>query len=219
MRGGPEVRDNVIRSAREATAMGNAESPEPRPPRPAGIPRWLALALAPVVWLVALPAVHAGIPWALSHLGPRYGWADGGPSGWNLLGYVPVAVGAVLLVWIMVFGFSQYRNLPERVPVDWSPAVLMTGGPYAFSRHPMYVAELALWLGWAILYGSIPVLIGFAALGAVVARLAPREERALEAMFGDVYRQYKAHVPRWLGVARRDRAPAEPGAAPDRRGT
>ena len=141
--------------------MGNAESPEPRPPRPAGIPRWLALALSPVVW-VALPAVHAGIPWALSHLGPRYGWADGGPSGWNLLGYVPVAVGAVLLVWIMVFGLSQYRNLPERVPIDWSPALLMTGGPYAFSRHPMYIGELALWLGLAVLYGSPAVLAGFA---------------------------------------------------------
>jgi protein-S-isoprenylcysteine O-methyltransferase Ste14 len=83
----------------------------------------------------------------------------------------------------------------------------------------MYVGELALWLGWAILYGSIPVLIGFAVLGGVVARLAPREERALEAKFGDVYRHYKARVPRWLGVARRDRVPAEPGAAPDRRGT
>ena len=113
--------------------MGNAESPEPRPPRQAGIPRWLALALAPVVWLVALPAVHAGIPWALSHLGPRYGWADGGPSGWNLLGYVLVAAGAVLLVWIMVFGLSRYRDLPERVPTDWSPALLMTGELHRFS--------------------------------------------------------------------------------------
>ena len=134
--------------------MVNAESPGPRP---AGIPRWLAIALAPVVGLVAVPAVHAGIPWALSHLGPRYGWADGEPAGSNLLGCVPVAVGAVLLVWIMVFGFSQYRHLPERVPVDWSPAFLMTGGPYAISRHPMYIGELALWLGWAILYGSVPV--------------------------------------------------------------
>jgi protein-S-isoprenylcysteine O-methyltransferase Ste14 len=177
------------------------------------------LALAPAVWLVAVPAVHAGIPWALSHLGPRYGWDDGEPAAWNLLGCIPAAGGAVLLVWVMVFGFSHYRDLPERVPVDWSPAMLMTGGPYAISRHPMYLGELALWLGWAILYGSIPVLIGFAALGALVARLAPREERALEAKFGDVYRQYKARVPRWPDVARRDRAPAEPGAAPDRRGT
>ena len=29
--------------------MGHAESPEPQPPRPAGIPRWLAIALAPIV--------------------------------------------------------------------------------------------------------------------------------------------------------------------------
>src|SRR5262245_24969656 len=108
--------------------MGNAEAPERRPRRPAGIPRWLALALAPVVW-VGVPAVHVGVPWALSHLDPRYGWANGGPADWNVLGYVPVTAGATLLVWIMVFGLSHYRNLPERVPVDWSPALLMTGGP------------------------------------------------------------------------------------------
>jgi hypothetical protein len=78
--------------------MGKVESPEPRPPRPAGIRRWLALALAPVVWLVAIPSAHAGVPWALSHLGLRYGWADGGPSCWNLLGCIPVALGAALLV-------------------------------------------------------------------------------------------------------------------------
>jgi protein-S-isoprenylcysteine O-methyltransferase Ste14 len=114
----------------------------------------------------------------------------------------------------MLFGFTQYRDLPEWVPIDWSPAILMTGGPYAVSRHPMYVGELALWLGWVILYGSVPVLIGFAALGAVVARLAPREERALEAKFGDAYRRYKARVPRWVGLPRRERAEAE-GAAPN----
>jgi len=115
----------------------------------------------------------------------------------------------------MVFGFSQFRHLPQRVPTDWSPAILMTGGPYAISRHPMYIGELALWLGWAILYGSIAVLIGFAVLCAIVARLAPREERALEAKFGERYRQYKARVPRWLGIARRDWVSAEPDATPD----
>jgi protein-S-isoprenylcysteine O-methyltransferase Ste14 len=176
--------------------MGNAGPPEPRP---VGIPRWLAVVVAPVVWVVGIPAFHAGVPWALSHLGRRYGWVDGEPAGWNLLGCIPVAVGAALLVWIMVFGFFRHRgDIPEWVPLDWSPAILMTGGPYAITRHPMYIGELALWLGWAILYGSVPVLIGFAALGALVARLAPREERALEAKFGDVYREYKARVPRWL---------------------
>src|SRR5262249_43119654 len=119
------------------------------------------------------------------------------------------------LALIRVFGFSQYRDLPERVPVDWSPALLMTDGPYAVSRHPMYVGELALWLGWAILYGSIPVLIGFAVLAAVVGLLAPREERALEAKVGGVYRRYKARGPRWVGLRGRERVEADPVGAPD----
>ncbi|HYV62988.1 MAG TPA: isoprenylcysteine carboxylmethyltransferase family protein [Bryobacteraceae bacterium] len=167
----------------------------------------MALALAPVAWLVALPAVHAGIPWVLSHLGPRYGWADGGPSSWNLLGYVSVVFGAALLVWIMVYGFSRCRDLPERVPIDWSPVILMTDGPYAFSRHPMYIGELALWLGLAVLFGSPAVLAGFAVLVAVMRRLAVREEVGLEAAFGDPYRRYKTRVPRWIGLPPR----AEPG--------
>jgi protein-S-isoprenylcysteine O-methyltransferase Ste14 len=196
--------------------MGNMDAPEPQAPRPVGIPRWLAIALSPIVGLVGFPAAHAGIPWALSHLGQRYGWAGDEPAGWNLLGYAPVVVGAVILAWIMLFGFTQYRNLPERVPVDWSPAILMTGGPYAISRHPMYVGELSLWLGWAIFYGSIPVLIGFAVLAAVVGLLAPKEERALETKFGEIYLQYKARVPQWVGLRGRERAEANRGVSADR---
>lgn len=198
--------------------MDNANSPERRTPRPASIPRWLTIALAPIVWLVALPAVHAGIPWALSHLGPRYGWTDVGPSGWNLLGYVPVAAGAILLVWIMMFELSQNRNLPERVPIDWSPAFLMTGGPYALSRNPMYVGELALWLGLAVLYGSPAVLAGFVVWVAVMRRLAVREEVGLEVAYGDLYRRYKTHVPRWIGLPQRARAKSEPDATANREG-
>ena len=117
----------------------------------------------------------------------------------------------------MVFGLSQYRNVPERVPIDYyNPAFLMTGGPYAFSRHPMYIGELALWLGLAVLYGSPAVLAGFAVWVAVMRRLAVREDVGLEAAFGDRYRRYKARVPRWVGFPRRAEPEAEPGAAADR---
>ena len=131
-------------------------------------------------------------------LGPRYGWANGSPAVWNLFGLVPVAVGAVVLLWLMVLGFTQAAELPERVELDWSPKILLTRGPYQFSRHPMYLAELALWLGWALLYGSVAVSVGFLIVCVGVSALAPREERALEAKFGEAYRQYKARVPRWL---------------------
>jgi hypothetical protein len=38
----------------------------------------------------------------------------------------------------------------------------------AASRNPMYVSELALWLGWAVFYGSVGVSIGLMILFAVL---------------------------------------------------
>jgi protein-S-isoprenylcysteine O-methyltransferase Ste14 len=88
------------------------------------------------------------------------------------------------------------------VELTWEPKILITRGPYAYSRHPMYLTELALWLGSAVLFGSIIVLAGWVALCVLVNILAPREERALEAKFGEPYRQYRARVPRWLSLPR-----------------
>src|SRR5262245_28845326 len=180
-------------------------TPEPSgasPARKAGIPRRLAVVLAPPLFLVA----HGVLPWAISLLGPWYGWTDGSPTVWNLLGLVPVAVGVMGLLWLTVNGYAQIAQVPERVELNWEPKILMTRGPYAYSRHPMYLTELALWLGWAVLYGSIIVLAGFVALCVAVSILAPREERALEAKFGEAYHQLQSarptvagHTPRGIG--------------------
>jgi len=75
----------------------------------------------------------------------------------------------------------------------------MMRGPFRFTRNPMYVAELGLWLGWTLLFGSASVLIGCIILWLVLTLIVlPREERGLEAAFGEVYLQYKNTVPRWL---------------------
>ncbi len=67
---------------------------------------------------------------------------------------------------------------------------LLTLGPYAFSRHPMYLSEIILLLGWALFYGSIAVCIAFLVGCAVFGLVnAPMEERALEAHFGEAYRE------------------------------
>jgi protein-S-isoprenylcysteine O-methyltransferase Ste14 len=74
-------------------------------------------------------------------------------------------------------------------------------GPYGFTRNPMYGAELGLWLGWALWYGSVAVFSGFVVFWAVVNFVVvPREERSLEARFGGTYREYKAKKPRWFGT-------------------
>jgi len=89
--------------------------------------------------------------------------------------------------------------MPERIELNWSPKLLLIRGPYAFTRNPMYVAEMALWFGWAVFFGSIAVLIGFVVLCVLVNIVVRREERDLEMQFGETYCQYKAAIPRWLG--------------------
>jgi protein-S-isoprenylcysteine O-methyltransferase Ste14 len=75
----------------------------------------------------------------------------------------------------------------------------MMRGPYQFTRNPMYVAELGLWLGWTIFFGSPGILIGLLVLWSVVTFIIlPREERSLEVAFGQTYLQYKSRVPRWF---------------------
>lgn len=73
-------------------------------------------------------------------------------------------------------------------------------GPYSFTRNPIYLAELVLWLGWALFYGSIAVMIGFLLWWMVFEFvIVPREERDIEKRFGEMYRTYKRTVPRWVG--------------------
>lgn len=181
--------------------MSRPEVPDGKRSKRPSMPRWMALIAALLVWVVGVPLAHGVIPWAISLLTPRYGWAEGRPGIWNLLGLIPISVGTAGLVWIMVLHFAR---TPERVELEWTPKYLLRRGPYVFTRNPMYVAELALWLGWALLYGSVAVLIGFLLLVVVLNfRVVSREERTLEARFGDTYRQYKGTVPRWLGKTRR----------------
>jgi len=179
--------------------------------RKARIPRRLAFVLFPPLFLVA----HGVLPWAISLLGPWYGWTDGSPAVWNLLGLVPVAVGVMGLLWLTVNGYAQYAQVPERVELTWEPKLLMTRGPYAFSRHPMYLTELALWLGWAVLYGSIIVFAGLVALCVVVSILAPREERAKQGSARRTVSTERASHGGWAYPAG-DRTPAGPTAEADR---
>ncbi|HKY56019.1 MAG TPA: methyltransferase, partial [Anaerolineales bacterium] len=134
--------------------MNTIEHPIGEQSDQANLPRWLVLIIALIFWLILLPLVHAGIPWALSLLAPRYGWIEGRPGIWNLLGLIPIALATLCLLWLMILHFS---SMPKHVKLERTPPYLLTGGPYKFSRNPMYIAELALWLGWAILYGSIPI--------------------------------------------------------------
>ena len=171
--------------------MSASSTQQSRPPR--SIPRWLAYLLFALVWGV--------IPWALSLLGQRHGWEAGRPGVWNLLGLIPLAAGIAGSLWGL--GMHTGKSGPG---VDFEPekSYLLTDGPYAFSRNPMYLFELTLMFGWVVFYGSLAVLAGFLLWWAFFNFYQiPSEERTIEAHFGETYRDYQRRVPRWLGRPRR----------------
>ncbi len=78
-------------------------------------------------------------------------------------------------------------------------SVLITDGPYRFSRNPSYVSLTLLYLGVGIILNNgwilllvVPVLL---VMDLWVVR---KEERHLETKFGEDYLRYKATVRRWL---------------------
>lgn len=167
-----------------------------KPSSQAGVPGRLALIVALFFWVILLPIVHAGIPYLLALLTPHYGWIEDRTGFWNLLGLLPVALATICLLWLMILHFSR---IPKRVKLERTPTYLLVRGPYRLTRNPMYIAELGLWLGWAIFYGSLVVFIGFLLMWPMMNyRIIPREERDLEARFGTSYLEYKNQVPRWL---------------------
>ena len=145
-------------------------------------------------WVLVQLALLAAIGVAGFAALPGAGWSDVSRLVEAGLGCLSILSGALLAIrGVLDLGRSL---TPFPRPADTNR--LVATGAYRWVRHPIYAAAMALWLGWALLYGSGAVLIGFFLLMAGVIVIVPREERALEAHFGESYREYKAAVPRWF---------------------
>jgi protein-S-isoprenylcysteine O-methyltransferase Ste14 len=177
--------------------MGESGIPVRQESRALRIPRWSAL----ILWPILLPLVHAVVPWGLSLLATRHGWRSGRPGAWNLLALVLVAAGFAAMIWCL---FRHFLKCPRVINLSWSnPPYLLIDGPYVWSRNPMYVAALLIWIGWTLFYGSIPIMIVMVVVGMGIAFwMVPAEERVLEARYGETYLRYKSQVPRWMGRVR-----------------
>jgi protein-S-isoprenylcysteine O-methyltransferase Ste14 len=90
------------------------------------------------------------------------------------------------------------RTHTSLVPIKPTTA-LVVRGPYRLTRNPMYLGLLCVYIAVALWFGLIWALILVPLVVLAVQRLAiTKEERYLEQKFGDAYRQYRAHVRRWI---------------------
>jgi protein-S-isoprenylcysteine O-methyltransferase Ste14 len=82
------------------------------------------------------------------------------------------------------------------------PARLVSAGPYAISRNPMYVGWGLLHLGAALTVGSTWMAATFPLSALWLHRQVLGEEHQLDAAFGDDFCRWQAIVPRYVGIRR-----------------
>jgi protein-S-isoprenylcysteine O-methyltransferase Ste14 len=172
--------------------MNSPDLQRRKPSKSILLPHWMALTLTPVVFLLG----HVAVPQELSRLAARRGWAHGRPGGLNLLGLILIGIGGASLFWCARLHFVASGGSFE---MERTQNYLVGRGPYQFTRNPMYLCGMVIWLGWVIFYGSVAALGGAVVIWRSVALLVvPGEERKLEARFGEANLRYKNSVPRWL---------------------
>lgn len=128
-------------------------------------------------------------------------------AGWLSLGFgletqtrrivaLPLIIGGLLLDGAAA---GYFRRLGTAVQ-PWKPTtVLATGGPYRFSRNPIYLGFAITYAGLAVAMDSVLVLLLLIPCLWVIDRFViQREERYLSAKFGAGYDAYRARVRRWL---------------------
>ena len=122
----------------------------------------------------------------------------GRPTTSSIVRGVPIALlGEALRCWAV--GYSGSTTRGDRVEAPQ----LVTAGPYAHVRNPLYLGNFVTAVGFAVAFGGglarLPrFLLTAAALGSMLAVygiVVRHEEAFLEERFGDDYADYRARVP------------------------
>ena len=140
--------------------------------------------------VVAVSSIAAGVG---LHFSLPEAWRNGCACRPGAIILCALALGGVAWAWLF-FRLSRTPVRPGRRATS-----LVMGGPYRFSRNPMYLgvalalAAVALWTGsWSMCIAPL-IFLGFMSLVRI-----PHEERQLREIFGAAYLEYKAKVRRWI---------------------
>lgn len=143
--------------------------------------------------LLALAAVVLGL--LLDWLAPAYLLTVMLSFGTRIILGVELMVAGLALIVIARRTFLAAGTNVE----PWKPSMtIVTTGIFGWLRNPMYVGGTAALLGLAILLASDWMVV-MTVVTALILHfgVVKREERYLEAKFGDVYRRYRETVPRY----------------------
>ncbi|OGG72903.1 hypothetical protein A3A38_03255 [Candidatus Kaiserbacteria bacterium RIFCSPLOWO2_01_FULL_53_17] len=113
---------------------------------------------------------------------------------------VPIGVLFILLaVAHMVWAVRTFGKAGTNVDPRQPSLRIVSGGPYRFTRNPMYVSMALIVVGFAVWLNSLWILAALAVVLVVMTYgVIMREEAYLEKKFGRAYLDYKGKVRRWI---------------------
>ncbi|MDP3194442.1 isoprenylcysteine carboxylmethyltransferase family protein [Tabrizicola sp.] len=141
----------------------------------------------PPSWLV----LHIGAAWGLSLVSPQVFEAWGAVLGQILVGLGALVMGAAALQMVL----SRTTVIPRR-----NPSALVTGGLFAWSRNPIYLADAVILTGailWLDAVLALPLIASFVWL--IQTRFIRDEEARLTEAFGPEFDLWANRTRRWLG--------------------
>lgn len=117
------------------------------------------------------------------------------PAPWHL------GAGAVLTVLglgVLLSGLLAMRRIGKSPDHEDEPSELITDGPFRYTRNPLYLGLVVIYLGLTAFLNSPWPVLPLVVLVWYFDRMAKREEAYLEAAFGDEFDRYAEDVRRWL---------------------
>jgi protein-S-isoprenylcysteine O-methyltransferase Ste14 len=105
----------------------------------------------------------------------------------------------VLGVGIAAWGGRTMHAAGTNVNPALPTTAIVASGPFRFSRNPLYLALTLLYLGLTLAFNTWWGIVVLAPVLIIMHRgVVLREERYLEQKFGEIYRQYRSKVRRYL---------------------
>jgi protein-S-isoprenylcysteine O-methyltransferase Ste14 len=146
----------------------------------------LGLARPPAIYLIAiLVGLALHFAWPIQFV----------PNFARLFGGLMVVFAVTLFIW----SIRTFRSAGTPVPGNRSTTTIVKVGPYRSSRNPIYLAFSLFQIGIALGVNDAWIVITLLPAIALISFVViPREEKYLEARFGEEYTAYKASVRRWL---------------------
>jgi protein-S-isoprenylcysteine O-methyltransferase Ste14 len=113
----------------------------------------------------------------------------------HIAGGILILAGDVFGLW----GVHAFHRAGTAVRPDRPVTALVTDGPFQYTRNPLYMALTTIYIGITLSTGVLWFLVTLVPVLVVMHwKIVRREEQFLEAKFGEVYRDYKTRVRRWV---------------------